>query len=50
MVKPKTTPCGGKSHCPKGIAAATFIDGTQADPEQQFEDAQAKTLRTAKTF
>ena len=39
MVKFKTTPHGGKSHHPKGMATATFTSGTKADPEQQFQDA-----------
>ena len=39
MVKTKTTPRGGKSHCPAGIATATFTSGTKSDPEQQFQDA-----------
>ena len=39
MVKTKTTPRGGKSHRPKGMATATFTSGTDADPEQQFQHA-----------
>ena len=39
MVKLKTTPHGGKSHRPTGMATATFTGSTDADPEQQFQDA-----------
>ena len=39
MTKTKTTPHGGKSHRPRGMATATFTSGTKADPEQQFQDA-----------
>ena len=39
MMKTKTTPHGGSgSHCPRGMATATFTSSTKADPEQQFED------------
>ena len=38
MVKTKTTPHGGKSHRPKGMATARFTGGTEADPEEQYED------------
>ena len=39
MTKTKTTPHGGRSHRPKGMATATFTGGTNVDPEQQFQDA-----------
>ena len=39
MGRTKQTPCGGKSHCPKGMATATFSGSTNADPDQQFRDA-----------
>ena len=39
MVKTKTTPRGGKSHCPKGMAAATFASSAKDDPEGQYADA-----------
>ena len=39
MVKTKTTPHGGRSHCPRGMAAARFAGGTEADPKEQYEDA-----------
>ena len=42
MVKTKTTPHGGKSHHPAGMATATFTGSTEADPEQQFQDAQGE--------
>ena len=42
MVKSKTTPRGGKSHCSKGMATATFTSGADADPEQQFQVAAGK--------
>ena len=41
MVKTKTTPHGGPSHRPAGMATARFT-GTgrgKADPEEQFQDA-----------
>ena len=39
-MKTKTTPHGGsKSHRPRGMATATFTSGTEADPEEQYEDA-----------
>ena len=41
MVKTKTTPCGGKSHQPAGMATATFT-GTgrgKTEPKEQFRDA-----------
>ena len=39
MTKTKTTPHGGRSHHPKGMATATFTGGADIDPEQQFQDA-----------
>ena len=39
MTKTKTTPHGGGSHRPKGMATATFTGGADVDPEQHFQDA-----------
>ena len=39
MGRTKQTPCGDKSHCPKGMATATFSSTANADPEEQFWDA-----------
>ena len=35
----KDNPHGVKSHCPRGMAAARFAGGTEADPEEQYKDA-----------
>ena len=39
MVKTKTTPCGGKSHHPRGMAVARFVGDTEAYLEGQYKDA-----------
>ena len=49
MVKTKTTPHGGKSHCPRGMAAATFASGAEADPEEQYEDTSGEETEDTKT-
>ena len=39
-MKTKTTHHGGsKSHCPRGMATATFASSAEADPNKQYEDA-----------
>ena len=38
MVKTKTTPHGGKSQRPTGMATATFTGSAKADPKQQFQE------------
>ena len=45
MAKTKTTPRGGsKSHCPEGMAAATFAGGAEEEPgsTQQLQEAPGK--------
>ena len=50
MVKTKTTPRGGKSHRPKGMAAARFASGAEADPEEQYEDAPGEDTKNSQDW
>ena len=50
MVKTKTTPCGGKSHRPTGMATATFTGSIKADPEQQFQDIPGEDTEDSQDF
>ena len=52
MVKTKTTPHGGSSHRPAGMAMARFT-GTgrgKADPEEQFQDAPGEDTEDSQDF
>ena len=52
MVKTKTTPRGGSSHQPAGMATARFI-GTgrgEAGPEEQFQDAPGEDTEDSQDF
>ena len=40
MMKIKTTPHGGKSHCPAGMATATFTNAIEADPDAPGKDTE----------
>ena len=52
MVKLKTTPRGGSSHRPAGMATATFTGTSRgkADPEEQFKDAPGKDTEDSQEF
>ena len=52
MTKTKTTPCGGSSHRPAGMAMARFT-GTGRDdagPEEQFQDAPGEDTEDCQDF
>ena len=52
MVKTKTTPHGGSSHRPTGMAMARFT-GTgrgEAGPEEQFQDAPGEDTEDSQDF
>ena len=50
MVKNKTTPCGGSSHRPAGMAMARFTGRGEAGPEEQFQDAPGKDTEDSQDF
>ena len=52
MVKTKTTPRGGSSHRPAGMAAARFTDTGRGkgDPEEQFQDAPGEDTEESQDF
>ena len=50
MVKTKTTPHGGSSHRPAGIAMARFTGRGKADPEEQFQDAPGEDTEDSQDF
>ena len=52
MVKTKTTPHGGSSHRPAGMAMARFTSTGrgEGDPEEQFQDAPGKDTEDSQEF
>ena len=52
MTKTKTTPHGGSSHQPAGMATARFTGtgGGNAGPKQQFQDAPGKDTEDSQDF
>ena len=52
MVKTKTTPCGGSSHRPEGMATARFTGTSrgEAGPEEQFQDAPGEDTEDIQDF
>ena len=52
MVKTKTTPRGGSSHRPAGMATARFTctGRGKGDPEEQFQDAPGKDTEDSQEF
>ena len=52
MVKTKTTPHGGSSHRPEGMATARFTGTSrgEAGPEEQFQDAPGEDTENIQDF